>query len=57
MENQLLAAVALFVLGCISICIIIGYISLWYNYPVIAIIATVAIMGAVACSLYRKKKK
>ena len=57
MENQLIAAVAVFVLGYIAVCMIIGYISLWVNYPIMAVFTTVVIILLIALSMWNKSKR
>ena len=57
MENQLIAAVAVFISGCILIAILTGYAMLWALYPVVALILTLVLILLGACMLLYKSKK
>lgn len=57
MENQLIAAVAVFISGCILIAILAGYAMLWALYPVVSLILTLVLILLGACMLLAKVKK
>ena len=57
MENQLIAAVAVFISGCILIAILAGYAMLWALCPVVALILTLVLILLGACMLLYKSKK
>ena len=52
MKNQFLTHLASFILGCVSGFLLIGYISLWVNYPPLALIATLVCILALLCAMY-----
>ena len=57
MNDQLIAAVAVFISGCILIAILASYAMLWVYYPLATLILTLVLFLLGACMLLVKVRK